>query len=54
MYRRRVRTDQPVDDSGSEPDVVWPDPSPLSGWWQNVMFPESMPRPSSARRAHPI
>lgn len=53
MYRRPVRNDQPVNESGPEPDVVWPDPSPLSGWWQSVMFPEPMARPSTVHRAHP-
>ncbi|MFC3961446.1 hypothetical protein [Nocardia jiangsuensis] len=28
------RTDKPED---SAPAVEWPDPSPLSSWWQQVM-----------------
>lgn len=49
MYRTRVRQQLLADDSEVRPvpDVVWPDPSPLSGWWQHVMFPESVAESSN-------
>ncbi|WP_433634643.1 hypothetical protein [Nocardia sp. CA-120079] len=36
-----------------QPDVYWPDPSPLQRWWNQVMEGSAIPRPriaaSSAR-----
>ncbi len=29
-------------------DVQWPDPSPLQGWWTEIMDGVSMPRPRRA------
>lgn len=36
---------QDVDDSRNQ--VIWPDPSPLSSWWEAVMHAGVRPRPAS-------
>ncbi|MGN2639236.1 hypothetical protein ACWEKT_16425 [Nocardia takedensis] len=35
------------DDSTDDRPVIWPDPSPLSGWWEKVMGMDARPTPRS-------
>ncbi|MBL1076400.1 hypothetical protein JK358_18545 [Nocardia sp. 2] len=37
--RRRSRTPKTARPKVSA-DVAWPEPSPLSAWWEQVMFPD--------------
>ncbi|MBC2641974.1 MULTISPECIES: hypothetical protein [unclassified Rhodococcus (in: high G+C Gram-positive bacteria)] len=40
--RRRSKTDDYITDDAvlSGEPVLWPDPSPLTKWWQQILFGE--------------